>query len=171
MSIEQALASQQSLVLAPGEGQHLDFLNHLATIKVAAGTERSMSVVEFVAPQGFGPPVHRHNDEDELFIVLDGELRFFTGGNEFPGGAGSFAYLPRAIPHTFQVITESARLVNVTASTTTVPRFDQMVAALGTPTRGMAMPEPQPIDPALVAEVCAAHNIDILGPPPPPLGS
>jgi quercetin dioxygenase-like cupin family protein len=168
MSIEHALASQ-SLVLASGEGQHLEFLNNLATVKVAAGSEGSMSVVEFLAPEGFGPPEHRHNDEDELFIVLDGELRFFTGGEQFAGGAGSVAFLPRAIPHTFQVVTKSARLINVTASTTTVPRFDQMVAALGTPTDRIDLPELAPIDPARVAEVCKAHNIDIVGPPPPPL--
>ncbi len=168
MSIEHTLASQ-SIVLAPGEGQHVDFLNNLATIKVPAAGERTMSVVEFLAPHGFGPPEHRHNDEDELFIVLEGELRFFTGGEIFGGGAGAFAYLPRAIPHTFQVVSESARIINVTASPNTVPRFDEMVVALGTPTARLTLPEPGYIDPAQVAEVCAAHNIDIVGPPPPPL--
>lgn len=170
MSIEHTLASQ-SIVLAPGEGRHLDFLDNLATIKVPAAGERTMSVVEFLAPHGFGPPEHRHNDEDELFIVLEGELRFFTGGEEFDGDAGTFAYLARAIPHTFQVLSESARIVNVTASLATPPRFDEMVAALGTPATRLSLPEPGYIDPAQVAEVCAAHNIDIVGPPPPPLSN
>jgi quercetin dioxygenase-like cupin family protein len=157
-------------VLADGEGRHLDFLNNLATIKLAAGSSGSMSVVEFLAPWGFGPPEHRHNDEDELFIVLEGDLRFYTGGAEMVGGAGSFAHLPRAVPHTFQVISDTARFITVTASATTVPQFDAMVAALGTPTDHPAIPEPAYIDPARVAEVCAAHGIDIVGPPPPPLG-
>ena len=125
-----------------------------------------MSVVEFVAPHGFGPPHHRHNDEDELFIVMDGELRFFLGDDTFAGPAGSMAYLPRAIPHTFQVMSDQARLINVTASLTTVPRFDEMVGALGTPIESTDLPAPEPIDPAHVAEVCAAHGIDIVGPPP-----
>lgn len=167
MSIEYALA--QSIVLAPGEGEHYDFLNNLATVKLAAGDHGSMSVVEFLAPHGFGPPEHRHNDEDELFIILEGELTFFTGGERFQGGAGSFACLPKAIPHTFQVVSEAARILNVTASRTTVPQFDRMVAALGTPTERLSLPEPGPIDPGAVAEVCAAHNIDIVGPPPAPL--
>jgi quercetin dioxygenase-like cupin family protein len=169
MSIHHALANPEVIALGPGEGQHLAFLDNLATIKVPAAGTRSMSVVEFLAPHGFGPPEHRHNDEDELFIVLDGELRFFVGGAEMAGAAGGVAYLPRAIPHTFQVISDSARLINVTASSTTTPRFDEMVAALGAPTDQTGLPEPAPIDPARVAEVCAAHGIDIVGPPPPPL--
>ncbi|MCP3975231.1 MAG: cupin domain-containing protein [bacterium] len=169
MSIEHTLASQHSLVLASDEGQHLEFLNNLATIRVAAGGERSMSVVEFLAPRGFGPPEHRHNDEDELFIVLDGELAFLTGGERIPGGEGSLAYLPHGVPHTFQVLSDSARIVNVTASNSAVPRFDEMVSALGEPTQQLTIPEPGYIDPARVAEVCAAHGIDIVGPPPAPL--
>lgn len=170
MTVEHTLGAQGSFVLADGEGRHLDFLNNLATIKVAAGPTGSMSVVEFLAPQGFGPPQHRHNDEDELFIVLDGELKFYTGDSEILGGAGSLAFLPRAQPHTFQVLSESARMINVTASFTgTAPRLDQMVAALGTPTERLTMPEPLEIDPGRVAAVCAEHNIDIVGPPPPPL--
>ena len=31
------------------------------------------------------------------------------------------------------------------------------------------LPEPVEIDPARVAEVCAEYQIEILGPPPPPL--
>jgi hypothetical protein len=45
-----------------------------------------------------------------------------------------------------------------------------MVRALGEPTDIVALPEPGYIDPSRVAEVCAAHGIDILGPPPPPPG-
>lgn len=167
MSIEQALS--QGLVVAPGEGKHLEFLNHLATIKFAAGPADSMSVVEFMAPRGFGPPEHSHNHEDELFIVLEGELEFRTGGVEITGTPGTLALLPHGEPHTFQVLSEMARFVNVTASNAMPPRFDKMVAALGTPTDRTSLPEPSYIDPARVAEVCAAHDIEIVGPPPAPL--
>ena len=156
-------------MLAAAEGHHLHFLNNLATIKVAAGSEGSMSVVEFLAPRGFGPPLHRHEEEDELFIVFDGELALRAGDNGYTASAGSYAFLPRALPHTFQVMSETARFVNVTASNAGVPRFDLMVAALGTPTATTSIPEPSYIDPARVAEVCRAHGIEIVGPPPPPL--
>ena len=163
-------------VTAPGSGIHLHFLNHLASVKVAANGERSMSVVQFEAGRGFGAPLHRHEHEDELFVVIDGELRFFLG-SERPGGdedviegpAGSIAYLAAARPHTFQVVSDTATILNVTASRTHVPRFDEMVTALGVPTDPTALPAPVAIDPGEVAEVCAAHGITILGPPPGPL--
>jgi quercetin dioxygenase-like cupin family protein len=161
--------SHDAIVVPPGEGEHLDFLNHLATIKVPGAASGSMSAVEFLGPRGFGPPQHRHEDEDELFVVLDGELRFFAGGDEMVGGAGALAHLPRTVPHTFQVMTETARFVVVTASGTAPPRFDAMVSALGSPTDRPVIPEPSYIDPSRVAEVCAAHGIEIVGPPPPPL--
>ena len=148
MSIEQSLS--QGLVVAPGEGEHFEFLNHLATIKFAAGWSGLMSVVEFMASRGFGPPEHRHKHEDELFVVLDGKLEFRTGGIEITGGPGTLALLPRAEPHTFRVLSATARFVNVTASSTMPPRFDAMVAALGTPTDRTTLPEPAYIDPAHV---------------------
>ena len=162
MSIEQAIGAT---VLATGEGQHFEFLNHLATIKLE-GEGRAMSVVEFLAPRGFGPPQHTHRDEDEVFFVLDGEVRFFTGGQETDAGTGGFAHLPHGEPHTFQVLSATARIATITASITGEPRFDQMVSALGSPTTKAALPEPGYIDPAHVAEVCASYGIDIVGPPP-----
>lgn len=157
-------------VTAPGSGTHLHFLDHLASVKVAASGQRSMSVVQFEAMRGFGAPLHRHEHEDELFVVLDGELRFFLDDDVLDGPTGSIAYLAAARPHTFQVVSSSATILNVTASRTHVPRFDEMVAALGVVTAEPTQPEPRPIDPGHVAEVCAAHGITVLGPPPGPLG-
>lgn len=169
MSIEQALAANPPVLLGPDEGRHLDFLNNRATIKVAAGEDGTMSVVEFLAPQGFGPPEHRHEEEDELFIIFEGTIRFLTGDQKWEASAGAYALLPRAIPHTFQVLSESARFVNVTASNAGAPRFDAMVAALGTPMERLTIPEPSYIDPTKVAAVCHEHGIEIVGPPPAPL--
>lgn len=156
-------------VTAPGSGAHHHFLNHLATVRVAAEGERSMSVVQFEAPRGFGPPLHRHEHEDELFVVLDGRLRLTHGEEQVEGAAGTVAYLPAARPHTFQVLSDGATFINVCASRTSVPRFDEMVSALGVPLPDRTLPDPVVIDPGGVAEVCAEHGITILGPPPPPL--
>jgi quercetin dioxygenase-like cupin family protein len=156
-------------VIAPGSGHHLHFLNHLATVKVRGGDDGSLSVVEFAAARGFGPPLHRHDDEDELFIVLSGELAFHAGDDVTLAGEGSIAHLPHGIPHTFQVHSDTARFVCVTASRTRAPRFDLMVSALGMEVAMPSLPEPGPIDPGQVAEVCLTHGIQVLGPPPAPL--
>jgi len=169
MSQLHTLTADEPVLLADREGTHLHFLNNAATIKVAAGGRRSMSVVEFLAPRGFGPPLHNHLEEDELFIVLDGTIALFSGDRRFEASEGGFAYLPHGEPHTFQVLTDTARIVNVTSSHTAVPRFDEMVAALGEAVELPVMPDPGPIDPGRVADVCLAHGIEILGPPPAPL--
>ncbi|HSL59480.1 MAG TPA: cupin domain-containing protein [Acidimicrobiales bacterium] len=169
MTITDQHRPTEPYVVARDDGSHHHFLNHLATTKVAAGPDGSMSAVEFVAPQGFGPPLHRHLDEDELVVVLEGSIAFRSGDQEHIGGVGACAYLPRNIPHTFQVLSEQARFLSVTASSESSPRFDQMVAALGTPSARPTQPEPGPIDPAHVAAVTAAHGIEVLGPPPAPL--
>jgi mannose-6-phosphate isomerase-like protein (cupin superfamily) len=169
MSIEHTLTADEPVLLADREGTHLHFLNNAATIKVAADGRRSMSVVEFLAPRGFGPPLHNHLEEDELFVVLEGTIALFSGDVRFEAEQGGIAYLPHGEPHTFQVLTDTARIVNVTSSHAAAPRFDQMVAALGVGTDRPALPEPGPIDPGRVADVCRAHGIEILGPPPAPL--
>ena len=163
------LTNQHPLFLGPGGGEHYHFLNQLATVKVSGGSEGQLSVVEFLAPRGFGPPLHRHNHEDELFLVLAGEISLQTDGTEERCEEGGMALLPRGVPHGFQVLSGEARILNVTGSSEGSPRFDAMVAALGTPIADAQLPSPVPIDPGEVAEVCAEHGIDILGPPPPPL--
>lgn len=162
---DQARAAE---VIAPGTGHHLHFLGHLATIKVA-GDQGALSVVEFQATRGIGAPLHQHVDEDELFLVAEGELAFYAGDQRQVTGAGGIAWLPYGIPHTFQVLSHEARFTCVTASRAATPRFDRMVAALGETVEVPTLPDPGPIDPGRVAEVCAAFGVQILGPPPGPL--
>jgi quercetin dioxygenase-like cupin family protein len=163
-------APPQPSILATGEGRHYHFLNHLATVKVAAAGSSALSAVEFVGPRGFGPPLHRHEREDELFIVLDGEMMFRTGDVEAVATAGTTAFLPRGRPHIFQVLSDTARFTCVTAAVDgAAPVFDEMVTELGVATAAPSLPEPTPVDPGRIAEVCRRLGIDILGPPPPPL--
>jgi quercetin dioxygenase-like cupin family protein len=153
------------------QGDHYFFLNHLATVKAAAGDSVSgLSLVEFMAPRGFGPPLHMHAEEDELMYVLDGELRIDLGESDSAVVSnGAVVTLPHGIPHVWQVVSEEARFLTVNAGHRRFPSFDRMVATLGTPTDPRALPQPTEIDPERVAKVCAQHGIEVLGPPPPPL--
>jgi len=156
-------------VLARDEGDHVHFLNHLATRKVTAGVSGSMTAVEFVAPRGFGPPLHCHDSEDEIMVLQAGEIAFRSGGEETIAGDGATVFLPHGVPHTFQVLSDTARFTTITASTAGTPVFDRMVGELGESTDEPELPVPGAIDPGLVAAVCGAHGIEILGPPPEPL--
>ena len=102
-------------------------------------------------------------------VVLEGEVAFRSGETEVIASEGGSAYLPHGVPHTFQVLSPTARMLTVTSSAETTPQFDRMMVALGVPAPAPIMPDDMEIDPANVALVGAAHGVDILGPPPAPL--
>lgn len=168
MSTTTAATGTSPSVLHRDEGTHHHFLNHLATTKVEGGSTGSMGAVEFRAPRDFGPPVHQHDDEDELIVVLEGQIAFQTGDEEIVAGPGGCAFLPHGVPHGFQVLSDEARFLAITASATSSPRFDAFVAEVGTPAPAPTMPDPGPVDPQRLAEISEAHGIALLGPPPEP---
>lgn len=156
---------QTPTLIARDEGDHFHFLNNLFTAKLTGEqTNGSMTVMEFVAPRDFGPPLHRHDVEDELFYVVEGEVWFSCGDAAAVHRTGSLAWLPRGLAHTFQIRSTTARVLQVT----TPAQFERFVAALGRPAAEPVLPEPEEVDPAYVAEVCRQFSIEVLGPPPPP---
>ncbi len=162
-------SSTAPYVLAREEGVHRHFFNHLATTKIEAGESGSMDVVEFAAPRGFGPPLHVHDDEDEVMVVLEGEIAFRSGDVEHIGGPGATVHLPHGVPHTFQVLSETARFTTISARRNGGARFGEFVAELGTDLDEPVLPDPVEIDPAAVGAAGARHGITLLGPPPAPL--
>jgi uncharacterized cupin superfamily protein len=101
--------------------------------------------------------MHLHRHDCEAFLVLEGTLRVVVDGQEHEAGAGSAAVLPAGRPHGFVVTSEAARYLTVHHG----PTFEQFVAAAAG--EGDDIP-----DPSRLAEIAAAHGIDIVGPPPVP---
>lgn len=92
-------------------------LGLLITIK-ALGNETggSYSLCEKVVYPGREVPRHLHTMEDEMWLMLEGELIWNVGGRESLGRAGSFVHLPRFIPHSFMNKGEKpARMVQMFA--------------------------------------------------------
>ncbi len=84
------------VMVARDEGERFHFLNTLHTAKIKGEhTNGTLQAVEFLAPRNFGPPLHRHDGEDELFYILDGELWLASGDVEAVHGEGAVAWLPR----------------------------------------------------------------------------
>jgi len=80
---------------------------------------------------GVAAPMHVHEDADELFYVLEGNLTFFVGPQRIEASPGAFVYLPRYVHHGFQVNTKEARLFNFV----TPAGFERLVLDSGTPAR------------------------------------
>ena len=55
-----------------------------------------------VAPPGYGVPLHVHEHDDEVFMMLEGELTVITPQGETHIGPGARVELPRGIPHGFR---------------------------------------------------------------------
>jgi quercetin dioxygenase-like cupin family protein len=74
-------------------------------------------------------PMHVHDDADEIFYVLDGELTFFVGEQRIEAAPGAFVYLPRFVHHGFQVNSNEARIFNFL----TPAGFERMIVDMGKP--------------------------------------
>ena len=154
----------QPYVLHSGEGEALWFLGNLATIKTAgAHTRGALTVVEFLNPAGFAPPVHRHLAEDEAFYILDGHAQFRCGEETFDAGPGDFVLLPVNRPHTFLVGPDQPlRALQITAPA----GFEDFAAEVGQPAAQLRLPDPGPIDPVALGHAASRHAVELLGPPP-----
>jgi quercetin dioxygenase-like cupin family protein len=158
------MAGARPYLRGAGDGDALWFLGSLVTMK-ATGVETGgrLTVVEFMNPPGFAPPVHRHLEEDEMFYVLSGTARFRCGGEELAAAAGDFVFLPAGLAHTFIVGADEPLK---TLQITTPSGFEHFAAEVGEPAFERRLPDPGPIDPAALGHAAARHAIEILGPPP-----
>jgi quercetin dioxygenase-like cupin family protein len=66
----------------------------------------ALAALEAINAPGEGPPLHVHSREDETVYVLEGEFRWKLGDELSTTGPGSFVFIPRGVPHTWQVIGE-----------------------------------------------------------------
>jgi quercetin dioxygenase-like cupin family protein len=69
------------------------------------------AVVELQVRAGDEPPIHTHTREDETIYVLEGSITAFVADQRIDVDAGSYAALPKNIPHGFAVRGEEARLL------------------------------------------------------------
>ena len=73
----------------------------------AETTAGAVAVIELLAAQGAGSPLHVHSREDEWFYVIEGELTFWVGGERQRRSGRDVRLRAQGIPHTF-VVSSSA---------------------------------------------------------------
>ena len=146
------------------EGEALWFFGALVIVKASSETTAGrVTVIEHLAPEGSGPPVHVHHREDEWFYVIEGDLTFWVGGRIIKAPTGSFVYGPRDIPHTFKVTSPQARSLVVTEPA----GFEKFMRALGEPAAAHTIPPASVLLPSRDRIIAAAtqFGLEILGPP------
>lgn len=111
-----------------------------------------------------GPPLHVHDDADEIFYVLDGRLTFFVGQQRIEASPGAFVYLPRYVHHGFQVDSEEAHIFNFV----TPAGFERIVLDNGRPAKyedavvPIDMKAMQQQDPAEFEKLWKKYNMRLL---------
>jgi|SRR5213594_3436701 len=152
------------IAMCADEGEAIWSFGVLATIKASGETTNGrVAVIEHLAPQGAGSPLHVHHREDEWFYVTEGALTFWVGGEVSEAPAWSFVYGPRDIPHTFLVSSPQARFLLVTEPA----GFEGFLRTMGQPAPSLTIPPPAapPSDLAPLVAAAAEYGIEILGPP------
>ena len=147
--------------------EQLWFLDTLHTVRVRHDEgEDGISVVESLAAHGDSPPLHLHRTEDEIFHVLEGELRFRIGDADLRIGAGKTILAPKGVPHTYRVESpEGGRWLVITRR----GDFERFVRRLSRPAQRPELPAPQGPPTSERADALAGaaheHGIEIVGPP------
>lgn len=159
-------AAARMLAQGASDGPAYWFLGTLVLVRAGSSdTGGRFTLIEQLAPPGFGPPLHVHHVEDEQFCVLEGRVTFVCGDRTVTLDAGGFAFLPKGVPHAFRVEgAQPARLLQLT-----VPGgFDRFVDDIGAPAPRRDLPPPGPPPAGLFERVAAlgpSHGFAVLGPP------
>lgn len=121
----------------------------------ACSTGGSYSVFEVELPEGTLDAPHIHDDTDEAYYILDGELDFFVDDERWALGKGGFLFVPRGSAHGFRVGSGTARFLNVH----TAPGYERLICALGSAADRPALPpsdwEPTELSPEVLQNLRA----------------
>ena len=107
-----------------------------------------------------GSPIHIHDHEDEMFLMLEGSGIFWAGDERHELSAGGVTFLPRGLPHAFRMTSSYIDYITLC----TPAGLEQFFRAAGW---NLSQPKPSDweITPAMLTEALAHHPHRILGPP------
>lgn len=157
-----------SLALSEKEGNAIWHMGALMTFKaVGSDTAGQFWLAEQVSERGYESPLHRHTREDELFVVLDGELSVRVADDKYEVSPGGIAFLPRTLPHSFRVESPAATFLIFS----TPAGFEQWFMETGVPAQSRTVPPlpDGPPDEAAIMQLVsslARYGVELAGPPP-----
>lgn len=157
-----SVATRDVVVRSPNQGEATWFLDNLLVTKIGARDRAPYALLEAALPAGSHTPFHRHEDEDEAFYVLDGELTFFLAGDHvMRATAGTYVHIPCGVAHGFRTHT-AVRMLVITGTA----GFAEMAREAGMPAPSLELPPLAPPDLEKLGRAAATHRITLLGPLP-----
>lgn len=102
-------------IVLENEGNLLHSLGDNITVKFTGeDTNDQFAIVQQRNQPGTGLPPHLHTNEDEVFKLLQGQVKFSLNDQEHILSAGDAVFCPRGIPHSWVVIGEEMAIVDLT---------------------------------------------------------
>jgi quercetin dioxygenase-like cupin family protein len=102
----------EPVLSGPGAGRTVTHGGSSTELKLAGHQSGGdWAVIEWRVRAGAEPPMHTHTREDETLYVLEGAMTAYVGDEKIDVEAGSYAALPKNVPHGFTVRGEQVRLL------------------------------------------------------------
>jgi Cupin domain len=106
-----------------------------------------------------------HASWSYLYFVLEGEVRFWVGEEEFEAAPGTLVYLPRDVPHALAV--ENPGVARLLLQWFPSNRLEEYFVKLGEEAKAPILPPPPgQLDTKKMAAALEKFGIEVLGPPP-----
>lgn len=92
-------------------------------------TDGNLSVFEFTEVKGLEPPFHIHENEDEIWRIVEGEATFLLENKVMDVCSGDTVFVPKGKMHTFKLKTKTMKAILSLTSTD----FEQIVSEVAVP--------------------------------------
>ncbi|MDR3517253.1 MAG: cupin domain-containing protein [Azospirillaceae bacterium] len=126
-------------------------------------TQGQFSQLQITARHGAGPARHVHSREDETLTVLAGAVVVQVGDATTTLHPGDTVFLPRGVPHTYQVITPQATFLGTIGPA----GFENFFRTIAEPAVAPGLPDGPSVapDPQRIAALLGGFGVTVVGPP------
>ncbi|WP_410648078.1 cupin domain-containing protein [Amycolatopsis sp. cmx-4-54] len=151
------MSKDRFLLLKPGEARpgRVRLPPAFSVKAMTEDTETRFSLLEVTVAMDI--PRHVHHEADECIYVLEGELRIDFDHESHIATKGTFALLPRGVPHALRRVSEPPRVLQISSPGGWEHYLEDLIEA------GPAVFSDGHLDPAKINKVAAPHGITYAG--------
>jgi quercetin dioxygenase-like cupin family protein len=130
------------------------YIGHFMSLQLTSEqTGGRYALLRFTERRGLEPPPHTHTNEDETFLLLEGEAIYTVGNKTYHAKAGDIMFLPKNIQHSFKIQTEKLE----TLMLLTPGGFENYFIEMSEPAAELGLP-PLPSGPPDVPKIIATAS-------------
>ena len=140
-------------IVRADEGHTINVIGDIQTVKLTGkDTNGLYTLIEEENVPGTGIPPHVHENEDEVFKVLEGQMELTVGDRTTILKAGDLAFGPRGVPHSWRIVGEQKAKVILSVFPSGIEDMFEELSKL----------PPGPPDFPKVAEICGRYGVKFI---------